>query len=237
MKLAINLNLKLKIISQPKFLVTGFPGFQSLTNNPTEYLVQFLKQLEDEGKNLFSEIDLKTMVLEVSFRDSVKALQKMILQYRPDVVLSFGFTWVDRIHLERRAVNISNGQDNDGEIRKNQPVVKEGPLFHSATIPLRPVQHALATAGIPSKINSKPTQFVCNNLYYSILDFIEKKNLDIKTGFIHVPNVFKIDPKTGLKIYAVDKPEYRQNAMSTDTLKTAGVIILEAVFNAYLKAH
>jgi len=227
--------MNLKIIAQPKFLLTGFPGFQSVTENPTEYLMEILQGLEDKGKNLFSEIDLKTMVLEVSFKDSVAALQKMILQYRPDVVLSFGFTWVDRIHIERRAINKSNGQDNDGEIRKNKPIIKGGPSFYNATIPLRPVQHALAAAGISSKINSKPTQFVCNNLFYSTLHFIEKQNLDIKTGFIHVPNVFKINPKTGEKIYVVDKPGYRNNAISMDKLNVAGLIILETIFNAYLK--
>jgi pyroglutamyl-peptidase len=197
--------------------------------------VQFLKELEDAGKNLFSEIDLKTMLLEVSFHDSVEALQKMILQYRPDVVLSFGFTWVDRIHIERRAINKSEGLDSDGEYRSNWPVIEGGPDFLNATIPVRTIQRELVWADIPAKVNWKPTQYVCNNLFYSTLDFIQKNNLSTKSGFIHVPNVFKIDPKTGLKTYAVDKPEYRKNAMSQDALRTAGVIILESIFNAYLK--
>lgn len=226
MKLAINL----KILAQPKFLLTGFTTFQSIQFNPTQVLMEELQAIS------FQEINLKTMILSVSFQKSRSQLQKLILQFKPDVILSFGLTWVDRIHLERRAINLSQGEDSDGKIKKNEPVIKGGPLYHDATIALRPIQRELAFAGIPSKINSKPTEYVCNHLFYSTLDFIQQKKLNIKSGFIHVPNVFRTDPKIG-KIYAVDKPEYKEHAISMQKLKVAAEIIIETVFNTYLKTR
>lgn len=44
-------------------------------------------------------------------------------------------------------------------------------------------------AGIPAAVSNTAGTYVCNHIMYSLLYYINKNNLNIKGGFIHVPYI------------------------------------------------
>jgi len=213
----------LKLLAQPKFLLTGFTSFQGAFYNPTEVLMNYFK------KNPVSGIEMKTLILNVAFGEARKALQRTILSFKPDVVLSFGMTWVPQINIERYAINLSNGTDNNGKNRDNQPVVEGAPLYYAATIPVRNIQYGLKLMEIPVKLNDKPTQYVCNDTFFHTRHFIEEENLPTQSGFIHIPPTYIKNRNSQKRIYAVEKKEYKKMAMNMDTVVLASKIMIDVI--------
>jgi pyroglutamyl-peptidase len=58
-------------------------------------------------------------------------------------------------------------------------------------LPLRKILEILKKKGIPVEISNTAGLYICNNIMYHVLHHIEKNNLDIKAGFIHVPFMTK----------------------------------------------
>jgi pyrrolidone-carboxylate peptidase len=70
---------------------------------------------------------MKTMILDVTFGNSVQPVIKEINRYQPDYIYSFGLMGsADKINIESRAINISEGIDNDNEERHKDPVIEKG---------------------------------------------------------------------------------------------------------------
>jgi len=42
--------------------------------------------------------------------------------------------------------------------------------------------------------------FICNEVLYGVLNFVDRYDLSIKTGFIHVPLLLTQDPEQGMEL-------------------------------------
>eukprot|EP00958_Prasinococcus_capsulatus_P003005 scaffold269_cov404-Prasinococcus_capsulatus_cf.AAC.9 len=62
-------------------------------------------------------------------------------------------SWPAQIFVERVAVNIQNGQDNDGVVKVDGRIVKDGPFSLEATLPTRKLVEAMRQESIPAQLS------------------------------------------------------------------------------------
>lgn len=164
-------------------LVTGFDPFNKETINPA---LEAVKQLPDTilGATII-KLEIPTVFLE-----SAKEVQKAIQLYQPDIVLHIGQAGGrSQITIERVAINIDDASipDNWGQQPIDQPIQNNGQPAYFSQLPIKAVVKGIKSAGIPASISNSAGTFVCNHIMYQTHYFIDKQQLPIKAGFIHVP--------------------------------------------------
>lgn len=184
-----------------RIIVTGFGSFLSNETNPTEEIINKLPKTI-EGNEIY------TVLLPVVFDECFAVLKPEIDKVKPDVIILLGLAANrDAITPERVAINMkdSKGPDNNGYIPVDEIISKEGKDAYFSSLPIRDIVTNLTALGIPSKISNTAGLYVCNNIMYHVLEYIDHNELDIKAGFIHVPQKAKeLSSKNGLsfaKIY------------------------------------
>lgn len=166
-----------------RILVTAFDPFGGESVNPA---LEAVKKLPDTilGAEIIKQ-ELPTV-----FTRSIHVLEKAIDEIKPDVVLSVGQAGGRfDITVEKVAINLQDASipDNDNEQPLDEKVFEDGENAYFATIPVKRIVERINKKGIPSSISYTAGTYVCNNIMYAGLYFIEKKHLNIKGGFIHVP--------------------------------------------------
>jgi pyroglutamyl-peptidase len=163
-----------------KVLVTGFEPFHKSSSNPSQVIVEKLR--EEKIPNLYCE------VLPVEFGKSAEVLIKIIEEVKPDVVISLGQAeGRNAITPERVAINLDDARiaDNAGKTPHEEPISKSGPNAYFSTLPIRAITEEIKAAGIPSTMSLSAGTFVCNHLFYQIQHHCREKK--VRSGFIHVP--------------------------------------------------
>ena len=77
--------------------------------------------------------------------------------------------------------------DNDGNQPINTAIIPDGPTAYFSTLPIRAMAENIREHGIPAHISYTAGTFVCNEVMYRLLHFIDTKYHHIRGGFIHVP--------------------------------------------------
>lgn len=168
-----------------KVLVTGFDPFGSHKLNPTQVMVNILREEYLADKNI------QFLELETSFERSYSVVEKSIETFRPDYIFMFGLSErSDAFHLEKIAVNFKDAriQDNLGYQPKLEVIEKGGADGYFSTLPLERLIDL-----IDGKISLSAGSFVCNYLFYKTMHYIKESKLSIKAGFIHVPATKEMD--------------------------------------------
>lgn len=167
-----------------RVLISGFEPFGDHTVNPTAKLVEALA-----NKEILHPPTLKVdqILLPVTFSDAFETLQKRIDNFNPDVIMAFGLARRETIELETTAVNIINSRiaDNAGHQPLNRLISPNGPPSFCSTLPLQGIENTLKTAGIPVKTSNDAGAFVCNYLFYRLME--TNQETFRLCGFIHVP--------------------------------------------------
>jgi pyroglutamyl-peptidase len=133
---------------------------------------------------------VRTAVLPCSFGTSTKALRAAIEDSRPDIVLCTGLAGSRaELCLERVAINVQDARirDNDGKQPIDKPVVKDGPAAHFASLPIKACVAELRKAGLPAAVSNTAGTFVCNHIFYALMDIAMTHPIAMKAGFLHVP--------------------------------------------------
>jgi len=166
-----------------KIIITGFEPFDKEKINPSQEL---LKHIDcDQYK-----IQVHPILLPVTVKEAGKVITEAINDIQPDYVISFGLNGkLSHIALERVAINIVDARipDNNGEQPQDMIINRVGPVAYWSTLPLRTIETNLKEARIPVKLSNSAGTYICNYVMYSALDFIEKRGLKTKSGFIHIP--------------------------------------------------
>ena len=166
-----------------QILLTGFEPFGGESINPS---YEALTALPDRMEG----ISLIKAILPVSFARSGPALETLLADYHPDMVLCVGQAGgYAGITLERVAINLRDATmpDNDGLQPVDEPVVSGGPAAYFSTLPVKTMASVLKENGIPASVSYSAGTYVCNNVMYTLLHLIQTRNLPIQGGFLHVP--------------------------------------------------
>lgn len=184
-----------------KVLVTGFDPFGGEKVNPA---FEVIKRL---SSNIAGAEVVKLQVPTV-FRKSIDVTIKAIEAEKPDFVLCIGQAGGRfAITVERVAINIDDARipDNENNQPIDMPIDPEGEPAYFATIPIKEIVEAIKNEGIPAAVSNTAGTFVCNHLLYGVLNYINKNDLNIKAGFIHIPFLpEQVVDKTNMPSMSID---------------------------------
>ena len=93
------------------------------------------------------------------------------------------------IRLETTAWNLKdfNIPDIAGRKPSGIPIRTGAAESMTATLPFREIHEHLTSLGHPVSCSDDPGRYLCNQLFFSALDFLEENTVNIPAGFIHLP--------------------------------------------------
>lgn len=141
--------------------------------------------------------EICTLEVPTVFGLAGETLLKAVKEMSPEVVICLGqATGRSAITPERVAINIRDASipDNAGIKPQDDPVVPDGPAALFSTLPIKTMVEASLREGIAASVSNSAGTFVCNDLMYTLLYWIQKDCPGIQGGFIHVP-AFAPNPK------------------------------------------
>ncbi len=164
-------------------LITAFEPFQQESVNAT---MEALAILPDSAHGHA----LTRRILPVEFGKAITAVETLVDELCPDAVICLGqATGRADVTPERAAINVSDARipDNGGFQPADLPIREDGPAAYFSTLPLRDMIAAMKKVGVPASLSNTAGTFVCNNLMYGLLDYLDRTGRHIPAGFIHIP--------------------------------------------------
>jgi pyroglutamyl-peptidase len=165
-------------------LLTGFEPYGGRSSNPAYEVMRALDSKELAGASIVGR------ALPVSCASLPDSIGSLLDDIDPIVILSLGL-WPGEpvIRLERLATNVADFEiaDNLGEIVTDQPLIPGGPISLPATLPLRQIEQALLTQGIPARLSGTAGSFLCNACVYHFLHAATFRQMPPLVGFLHLP--------------------------------------------------
>jgi pyroglutamyl-peptidase len=143
-------------------------------------------------KKQIGSLAVHTAELPTSYALSADVLRRTIDEVHPDLVLCVGQAGGrTELSLERVAINVQDARirDNDGKQPIDIPVVAGGPAAHFSTLPIKACVAAMREAGLPAAVSNTAGTFVCNHIFYALMDMVQDRSPVIRGGFLHIPYV------------------------------------------------
>ena len=165
-----------------KILITGFDAFNGEKINPSSLI---LEKISDE----ICDHKIEKQLLPTAFYKVADILERKIIEYRPDIIISLGQAGGrSEITVERVAINIADSSiaDNRGMMPIDEKIREDGENAYFSTLPIKAIVESLRENQIPASISNTAGTFVCNYLMYTDL-YLAEKHKNISAGFIHVP--------------------------------------------------
>lgn len=165
-------------------LLTGFEPFGDSDRNPSLEIARELDKRSIGGAQVTSRI------LPVSMQRIAAALDQVLDETRPDIVLSLGLAGNEAmIRIERYGVNLADFPiaDNDGARSVDQALIADGAAAVATTLPNRAIFDALLAAGIPARLSNTAGSYLCNALIYLTQAALAKRGSKAPFGFLHLP--------------------------------------------------
>jgi pyroglutamyl-peptidase len=171
-------------VAKPLILATGFGVFPGAPENPTAWVMGEIERTgwQPEGAQLV------TRTLPVRF-DVWDELQPLLASTKPDAVIAFGLSAkTSGITLESTARNHVAMQRPDftGMCAPANCVTLGGTAIKPTRLPLRDMSECLREAGIPIVRSDDAGDYLCNMLFYRLVDYADAGGPRI-AGFVHVP--------------------------------------------------
>lgn len=166
-----------------KLLLTGFEPFLDYTVNPTMKIVEELDGEKIAGYEIIGK------VMPVDFNKSGKQFLSYIEEAKPDAVVSLGLAAGRfKITPERIAINFKDGAaDNEGHKPVDEAIELGGEPAYLSTLPIRKMVDRLIQNGLPADVSNTAGAYLCNNIMYEGLHLAAIQQLNMPTGFIHIP--------------------------------------------------
>ena len=167
-----------------KVLVTGFDPFGGETVNPALEAVKRLNGKEIEG------CLVETREIPTVFGKAIASLKESIEEIQPEMVICVGQAGGRPVITpERVAINVNDARITDNE--NNQPidteVVPGGPVGYWSTLPIKAMVKKMNDNGIPASVSNTAGTFVCNHIFYGLMEYLASFGNSIRGGFIHIP--------------------------------------------------
>ena len=171
-------------MQQINIVISGFDPYEGVDVNPAMLVPQALAErwrdpsADEAGcDDLLQDVDvaISTVMLPVSFANAWPALLDTIEKAQPDIIIATGLKRSSRgILLERCATNLMDAAKPDAD---------------NVIPPLRSILKDFAKHEIPATLSSDAGTFVCNSLFYHLLDWSARQDRRILSGFVSLPIV------------------------------------------------
>lgn len=169
----------------PIALLTGFEPFNGESINPS---YEVIKSLPKEMKDII----IITEQLPTVFNKAAQKLEHLIAKHKPDIIICLGQAGGRfEITPERVAINLQDASmsDNEGAIPQDKKIQQYGENAYFTKLPIKAIVKELHRNQIPASISNTAGTYVCNDLMYSMLYYLEQmpEERNIKAGFVHIP--------------------------------------------------
>lgn len=165
-----------------KVLLLGFGPFSKFVENPSQIIVERLKDKKIDDLQIFGKI------LPVTYSEVEKIIRDEIKNIRPQLVLGIGLAaGRNKITLEKIAINykFSSTPDNTGKIEKGRKINAKGPDGIFTNLNVEKIVEILNRENIPADISLTAGGYICNLTMYNIME--NAKIFNFKGGFVHLP--------------------------------------------------
>ena len=159
-------------------LVTGFEPFGGSDRNPSQVIAE----------------SCGGVVLPVSYARAADALGAAVRAADPDVAICFGQADRNAVCVERFAHNLdgAESEDNDGVVSADV-IDEDGPAAYRSTLPVDEIVDALRADGIEAEASRDAGGFLCNRVFYVLMQLLERERPGTIGGFVHVPAAMSDD--------------------------------------------
>ncbi|HWR39680.1 MAG TPA: pyroglutamyl-peptidase I [Patescibacteria group bacterium] len=165
-------------------LITGFEPFGGESLNPALEAVRRL-----EGK-IIKDVRIVTRAVPVVKQKAIDVLTAAIKEVDPVLVIAVGqAAGRNDISIERVAINADDYRipDNEGNQPVDEPVVAGGPAAYWSTLPVKAMLQAVTGGGVPASISNTAGTYVCNHLFYGLMNYLAQEGNQRRGGFLHIP--------------------------------------------------
>ena len=196
-----------------KVLLTAFEPFGNRTKNTSQ---EVLMRVDDTRTG--SQVVKRLLPV-----DTVKGPAALIDILQNDafqaVVCLGEASSIHWVQLERLAVNWLDFPiaDNAGAQIIDQMIAPNGPTEYFSTLPIRNFEQTLIGREIPVRISMSAGTYLCNQVFYTLMHFLDGNPMDIPAGFIHLP-VYSWNHTEGQPDVPCGNHEYQQIAEAIDKL-------------------
>lgn len=162
-------------------LVTAFGPFNGRKENASSLALHELKKA-------FPSI--RTRILPVDAVIAPARLKQAIRLIRPDSLIMLGEAGGSKkIRLETTAWNELDFRIPDiaGRQIRSRPIRSGSAASRKSTLPLQEIHALLDEAGHVVSYSDDPGRYLCNQIFYVALDYLELESIAIPAGFIHLP--------------------------------------------------
>ena len=178
-------------------VVCGFDRYEGVAVNPALEVPRMLAEqglgepVDADDPLADVSVSIDAVSIPVSFTKSWPALHEAIEAARPQIVIAMGLKRAARgIALERCATNRvgDDRPDADNMTPQRDTINPDGPAAYWTRLPLRAILADFTEGGIPATLSSDAGTFVCNSLFYQLLDWSTRQERVI-AGFVSLPPV------------------------------------------------
>jgi pyroglutamyl-peptidase len=169
-----------------KIMITGFEPFGGSTINPSEQVVQILAARQSNQYNVLP------CILPVDQLKGPGLAVQYLEEMQPDAVVMLGEARGRMgLSIERVAVNLLDFSipDNAGNRTSDQAIFPDAPAAYFSTLPVRAMVESIQSAGVPAELSLTAGAYLCNQVMYSVLHWIDQHRLSMLAGFIHLPSL------------------------------------------------
>ncbi len=164
-----------------KILVTAFGPFGGRDKNASSLTLAGLKK---------SFPKIRTRILPVDAVIAPSRLKQALKTLQPDAVILLGEAGGSKsIRLETTAWNELDFRipDVTGRLITSRPINASSPATRSSSLPLAQILARLDAAGHKVSYSDNPGRYLCNQVFYQVLETIEQRSMNTLAGFIHLP--------------------------------------------------
>ena len=164
-----------------KILVTAFGPFDGRAENASSLALSELKKALPE---------IHTRILPVDSMIAPARIKQALRLIRPDAVIMLGEAAGSKmIRLETTAWNELDFRIPDiaGRQPQARPIYPDSAPFFRSTLPLEKFHRSLEASGHDVSFSHDPGRYLCNQVSYVALEFLESHSIPCLAGFIHLP--------------------------------------------------
>lgn len=166
-----------------KILLTGFDPFGGEVINPAYEAVKLLPDVIAGAEVI--KVEIPTV-----FRKGAEKMKEAVERHKPDFVICVGQAG-GRANITPEFVGINYEDaripDNAGAQPIGELIKEDGETAYVTKLPVKAIVEKLREAGIPASVSYTAGTYVCNDVMYHLLYYIQKEWPGLIGGFIHVP--------------------------------------------------
>jgi len=189
-------------MQQLSVVISGFDHYDDVRVNPSYEVPKLLAERGVDGLDDV-ELDIHEVSLPVSFAKAWPTLLDTIERVHPNIVIATGLKHTARgVMMERCATNLMDAAkpDADNVVPRRAPIDPDGPAAYWTRLPLRAIIADFAHDGIPATLSSDAGTFVCNSLFYNLLNWAHGQER-VLAGFVSFPLINEAPhPQHGLPL-------------------------------------